>query len=156
MRSLSMIATLALIAVVLAHPGHAAAEKADVSATLDALREATVAGDLDAVMDFYAPDAAIVSPFGAFAGRAAIHGFYEQFLATNPGLSVTFIDRTVAFNTEVHRSLVASDTIRMVGVERIIFIETAVVVEGKVVSVTILLDVSDPQTAAFAAASTGG
>lgn len=121
-----------------------------VRSTVDALHDATVAGDVDAVLSYYAPGAVVISPFGTFADAAAIRGFYEQFLAGNPGLAVEFTQRTMVFDTEVHRSLISSDTIKAAGVDRIVFIETIVVDDGRVASATILLDLADPATARFA------
>ncbi len=156
MLKFGILVALALAAIVPAAPRQARAQSADVSATVDALRDATLAGDLDAIVSLFTPDAVVVSPFGTFGDPAAIRGFYTGFFQQNPGLSITFVDRQVALDTtEVHHSLVASDGIRAAGVERVVFIETIVVVQGKVKSATILLDLSDPQTAQFAAALGG-
>jgi hypothetical protein len=97
----------------------------------------------------------LVSPFGTFVGTEQVRAFYAGFLAMNPGLSVTFMDRTVSLTSEVHHSLVTSDSIRAAGVTRIRLTETVVVVDGRVQSATVLLDLDDPETAHFAAALTG-
>jgi hypothetical protein len=150
MRSLILIGCFVLAIAATAFPA-SAAQRPGVAATVDALRAATVAGDLDTVVSLYGPDATLVSPFGTFTGRAAIRGFYEGFLAMNPGLNVTFTDRTVVLGTEVHRSVVISDSVRAAGVARILLIETIVVADGVVVSATVQLDLADSETARFAA-----
>jgi hypothetical protein len=157
MRRLAIVSSFVLAVALLGLPSGIRAQSTGVSDTLDKLRQATIAGDLDTVLGLYSPEAVVVSPFGTFSGPAAIQAFYTGFLQQNPGLSVTFVDRQVALDTtEVHHSMVSSDAIRSAGLERIVFIETIVVFQGKVISATILLDLSDPQTVQFAAAVGGG
>jgi hypothetical protein len=131
-------------------PVRAQARAADIQSTIDALRAATLAGDIDGALALYAPNATVVSPFGSFTGQEALRGFYTAFLAQNADLSITFSDRQTAFFTEVHRSTLSSAGIHAAGFDHIVFLETDVVPNDRITSVTILLDLSDPETAQYA------
>jgi len=156
MRTLTILAALTIGIFTIGRQQTATAAPQDVASTVDALRAATVAGEIDAIVGFYGTDAAVVSPFGTFTGPDQIRAFYTGFLAMNPGLSVTFVDRTVSLSTEVHHSLVTSESIRAAGVSRIRLTETIVVVDGTIRSAAVLLDLTDPETVRFAAALAGG
>jgi len=125
----------------------------DVAAVDAAFKEALAAGDADAIEALFAPDAVEVNPFGVFPTPAARRAFFEQFMGTNPGLKATFSDTEVVADTAVHRVMFASDSIRKAGVERIVIIHTLVVAQGKILTLTAVLDLDDPDTARFAAAS---
>lgn len=129
------------------------AEHSDAADVDAAFKQAFMAGDLDALDALGAPGLVEVNPFGVFRGTAEAHAFAVQFVTNNPGLSVSFSESAVVLNTAVHRIFIASDPIRSAGVSRIVLIHTLVIAQGKIITLTATLDLSDPETATYASAT---
>lgn len=73
-----------------------------------------------------------------------------------PNISVAFDDSAYVLDTAVDRVAVAADPIRALGLSRIWIVEMLVVFQGKIVSFTDVLDLSDAETLKFAMAIAGG
>ncbi len=113
-------------------------------------------GDVAAVMGFYTDDV-MLEGFGLCAaapcvGKAAIQKEIERQVADKfAGTEIPGTAR-VSGDTLTFRSEVVSDSIKAAGVERIIVSLTTVVKGDKISSIRYVLDLSDAQTAKFAAA----
>ena len=59
-------------------------------------------------------------------------------------------------DTAIHYVTLSSDPLRAAGLTRILLIQTLVVFNGKIISLTGALDLTDPETAKFAAAAAAG
>jgi len=140
-----------MAALAVGRPAPVGAQTAETAAVESAFKQAFAAQDVEAVMALYAEDAVEVTSFGTFRGRAEIRTFIEAFFAQNPGFSVSYSESAIVLNTAVRRSFFTSDTIKAAGVSRIVAFSTTVVAQGTIASDTGLLDLSDPETARFAA-----
>ena len=66
-------------------------DEAEIRALDAAWGKAATAKDLDAVVDFYAPDGSLVWPGAPAAhGTAAIRACWQAMIATTPGLALRF------------------------------------------------------------------
>jgi ketosteroid isomerase-like protein len=155
MRAITL-ALLVLAAVAVAERGSVATAETPGAAAMDAtFKRVFPTRDVEAIVALYGDDAVEVSPFGTFRGKAEVRAFIEGFFQQNPGFNVTFSETAVVLNTAVHRSFFTSDTIKAAGVSRIVAISTTVWGGGTIVSDTAALDLSDPETARFVAATAG-
>jgi ketosteroid isomerase-like protein len=132
------------------------AQTSDPAAVDAAFKKAFLAGDLNAVIALFSDDAVETNPFGVFNGKAAIRAGDESIAAQNPGQTTSFGDTVVVLDTAIHRGAIASDPLRAAGVSRIWVIETLVVFQGKIVSLSVIPDISDAETLKFVLASSGG
>lgn len=65
-------------------------EQSQIEATIDANSKAVAAGDIESVLETYAPDAVMVGPAGPPAiGTPALRAAFSQFLAIAPQIKVT-------------------------------------------------------------------
>jgi ketosteroid isomerase-like protein len=135
--------------------GRASAEQPNPLSVDAAFKQRFLAGDLDGVLDLFAPDAMMISYAGTFHGRAELRGFFNMLISRNPGLMVNFEESQVIRNTTVHRVFASSDTFRAAGASRVVAIHTLVIQDGMIISFTNLFDLSDPETARFVATSGG-
>lgn len=133
----------------------ALAQAPDTRTVVEAYKQAFGAGDLDRTFGYFADNAVASDPTGTFVTKADFRRATEGFLAQNPGLTVTFGESVYVLDTALHRVAVSSDPIRAAGVSRIWLIETIVVFNGKIVSYTGVLDLSDAETLRFAQAAGG-
>jgi ketosteroid isomerase-like protein len=124
----------------------------DPAAVAAAFGQAVQAGDVDAIVALFAPDAVQITPFGTFRGPEEIRAFEMGFFQGSPGLTVTLGEPTVVLNTAVSRDLFASDPMRAAGTERIAIVHTLVVANGQIVALIAVPDPDDPVTMAFFAA----
>lgn len=108
---------------------------ADMSATSRAVWErhvaAATAGDIDAVMEDFTEESAIVTTGGVLAGHDAIRGFFEEFLAGGSAES----NETVVVNAfVVHDDVVVFNfTIGAIGRS---FHDTAIIRDGTIAVLT--------------------
>ena len=150
------LVTVLVLVAVLTSPGAVQrlwADDADTEAVDAAFKDALLAGDLDAVTALFDEDAVQATPFGTFVGRGAIRAFTEAFLQ-RPGTSLSFDASVVALNTAVHHMVVTSDPIQAMGISRIVMIQTLVVANGKITTLTAEFDLEDPETQLFVDLST--
>ena len=155
MRRLILIFGLILSLASITSIESARAQATDVKSVVEAYKQAFASGNLDATFATFADNAASTDPTGVFKNKADFRAATEAFLMQNPGASVSFGDTVYALDTAIHRIAFASDPIRAAGVSRIWLIETLVVFNGKIVSYAAVLDLSDAETAKFAAALSG-
>jgi uncharacterized protein (TIGR02246 family) len=166
MRRMTVVPLLLVLTVVLSLIGvlapRLAAQEAtptadDAAAMHAAFAQAVQASDPDAFAALFAPEGVLVTPFGVFQGPEEIGAFFAGLIESNPGLTQTTSEPTVVLNTAVSRDLVAADTFRAAGAERIVIIHTLVVANGQIVALTAIPDPDDPATmqvfAAMAAAA---
>jgi hypothetical protein len=132
------------------------AQTSDPAAITAAWNKAYLAGDLDALFALYSDDAVETTGLGVFTGKAAIRAGLESFLGQNPGFSASAGDTVVVLDTAIHRVALASDPLRAAGVSRIWIIDTLVVFQGKIVSISGFPDLADAETLKFVQASSGG
>lgn len=89
--------------------------------------ERATAGNLDAVMEDFAEDSVIITTDGVIAGKAAIRGFFETFLA---GFDQEAIQSTVVNAQTIHDDVVfANFTIGSAGMT---FHDTAVIRDDRI------------------------
>ncbi|MDQ4044116.1 MAG: nuclear transport factor 2 family protein [Chloroflexota bacterium] len=104
----------------------------------------------------FAPTSVEVDPFAVLVGPDEIRAFVEEFVATNPGLSVEYSETEVVANTAVHRLYLSSDPIGETGVEWIVIIHALVVDDGQIVTLTGVPDTADERTHQYQATLAGG
>jgi uncharacterized protein (TIGR02246 family) len=121
----------------------------DPAAALAAFDQALRADDPDALAGLFAPDGVLVTAVGTFRGHEAIHGYFAEWITTNPELEVTFGEPAVAYNTAVSRDRVVADAFLAGGAERVVFIHTLVLVAGRIAVLSALPDLTDPATVAY-------
>ncbi len=135
-----------------------------VALVVSARRAAFRRGDIAAVMAVFTDDA-VFEGFGLCAaapcvGKAAIQKEFERQLADKYADTTTSGSARVSGDTFTSRIEIVSDSIKAAGVERIMATTTSVVKGDKISSIRYVLDLSDAQTAKFAAAQklprTGG
>jgi hypothetical protein len=153
MRYVTILLAATILAVTLCLPGHARAQTSDAVAIDNAFKQGWMTGNLDAVFTLYAPDVIASVPFGTFTDRASFRAGVDAFLKTQPGASASFGESAFVFSTSVSRTYFSSDPLKALGISRIVIVETRVVRDGKIVSHTGLMDLTDAETARFAAAS---
>lgn len=155
-RRLAMVLIGALLALT-ALGWNRSATQAQTSdpAAVDAAFKKAFPGDLNALFALYSDDAVETGGLGVWIGKAAIRAGEQSFLDQNPGLTVSFGDTVVVLDTAIHRTALASDPIRAAGVSRIWIMETLVVFQGKIVSISAFPDLADAETLKFIQASSG-
>jgi uncharacterized protein (TIGR02246 family) len=83
--------------------GHQTMEHAQIQATIDANNSAVAAGDMDAILATYEPNAVLVGQPGMpVMGAAALRQAFTQFLGLAPKISITSQDVIQAEDIALH------------------------------------------------------
>jgi hypothetical protein len=152
MKALVVIATLAVALGVGA--AVQAQTPADPESVVRAFVDAFNAGDAEASASYFAEDGTAEGPgcrpSGVCRGRAEIQAALQAEI--DEGVQDEILDLTVSGNTVSVRIAETAPGLAELGVERIIILLTATVEDGEITSATGEFDLSDGQTAMFAAA----
>ncbi len=89
--------------------------------------ERATAGDLDAVMEDFADDSAIITTTGVIAGKPAIRTFFEEFLS---GFDQAAMESTVVNVETIHDDVVVFNF--TVGAAGMTFHDTAVIRDDRI------------------------
>jgi uncharacterized protein (TIGR02246 family) len=83
--------------------GNQTMEQAQIQSTIDTNNAAVAAGDMDAILATFEPNAVMAAQPGMnVAGTAALRGAFEQFLAINPRITVTSQETIQAGDIALH------------------------------------------------------
>lgn len=157
MRRIAILAglVLALGTIVSVASLHSArAQSGGPRPVIEAYKTAFAKGDFDTALVNFADNVAVSDPFTCVCTtKAGFLAGIQTAVRQNPGLGLSFGDTVYVLDTGIHRLAVASDPIRALGLTRIWVTETIVVFQGKVISYSTVLDLSDPETVKFATAT---
>ena len=128
-------------------------QPADPVAVVQAFVAAINSGDADAAAALFATDDVLAAPMHTFAGREEIAADLQGFI--DQGGTLTTIDVDLVGDTVTATQEVRQPQIAAFGIDRIIRIDTFVVIDGEITSLSPRPDISDPDTARFAASQMG-
>jgi len=133
------------------------AQSSDPQALVQQWQQGLLQGDLDAALAPMADNVAISDPLvGVVTSKADYRAGLAKAFAANPDAEIHFSATVVELSTVLWRTEVTSSAIRAAGVAHLRQIETAVTYQGQIVSLTAVWDLSDPDTAQFVQAMSGG
>ena len=126
--------SLAVLVVLLTLPMALYAQETDLEALVIASAEALNAGDLEAVLSYYADDAVFETvPFNKYTGKEEIRAYMEEAIALNATVEYEILQ--VEGDTVTSRTWYTDDDLRALGLN-LEGIEVATLQDGKIVTQT--------------------